>query len=116
MGGVSATFGTLATVLFAISHVPMVVKALRTRDVRSYSLPNLVLVNVGNVLWTVYVLSLPLGPVWALHTLYLIAGATMLVMVLRRPRERGPAAVSSPPPPPSAPRRTRPSPARPRLP
>ncbi len=86
MDDFSGAFGAIASVMFAISHVPMVVKAVRTRDVRSYSVPNLILVNAGNALWTVYVLSLPIGPIWALHSLYLIAGATMLALVVRERR------------------------------
>jgi len=89
MDDLSAAFGTIASVMFAVSHVPMVVKAVRTRDVRSYSIPNLVLVNAGNALWTVYVLSLPIGPIWALHSLYVIAGATMLGLVIRERRVTG---------------------------
>lgn len=91
-GGVAEAVGAFASVIFAISHVPMVVKAVRTREVRSYSLPNLLLVNAGNALWTVYVISLPLGPIWALHTLYLLAAATMLALVVaqrRRDRRSG---------------------------
>src|SRR5699024_5458080 len=51
--------GTLSTVLFASSTLPMVIKAARTKDLSSYSLGNLVLANVGNAVHSVYVFSLP---------------------------------------------------------
>ena len=54
--------GTTSTVVFAFSTVPMLVKAGCTRDLSSYSLDNIVLVNVGNVVHTVNVFHLPVGP------------------------------------------------------
>ena len=39
--------------------------------------------NVGNAVHTLYVASLPLGPVWLLHSLHVAASATMLVWHLR---------------------------------
>jgi hypothetical protein len=45
--------GSLATAVFAASTLPMLVKAHRTKDVRSYSLGNIALGNVGNVFYTV---------------------------------------------------------------
>lgn len=56
--------GTLCTALFVASTMPMVVKAARTRDLSSYSGANLVLSNVGNLLYAIYVLSMPIGPAW----------------------------------------------------
>jgi ABC-type Mn2+/Zn2+ transport system permease subunit len=53
--------GITSTVVFAFSTVPMLVKAGRTRDLSSYSLGNIVLVNVGNVVHTVCVFHLPVG-------------------------------------------------------
>ena len=50
--------GSAATVVFAASILPMLAKAWRTRDVASYSVGNIVLANVGNFLYTVYVLQL----------------------------------------------------------
>lgn len=81
--------GLMATILFAASHLPMLAKAIRTRDVRSYSLGNLVLVNVGNALYTLYVLTLPVGPVWVLHSFYLVTSAIMLTLYLRGGALRG---------------------------
>ena len=75
--------GTIATILFAASTLPMVVKAHRTRDLKSYSLGYLVLGNVGNLFYSVYVYSLPPGPIWLLHTFYLIVTGLMLFWYLR---------------------------------
>lgn len=70
--------GTLATMVFAISTLPMLGKALRSRDLTSYSTGNLVLANVGNAVYSVYVFQLPLGPVWFLHGFYLLTSGLML--------------------------------------
>ncbi|WP_353807877.1 hypothetical protein [Agromyces sp. SYSU T00194] len=75
--------GTVSTVLFATANLPMVVKAVRSRDLASYSLPALLLGNVGNLFHTVYITTLPFGPVWVLHGFYLVTMLAMLVMYLR---------------------------------
>ncbi|MDQ0894355.1 hypothetical protein [Agromyces ramosus] len=75
--------GILSTGLFAMSYLPMLVKAARTKDLSSYSFGNLAITNVGNAVHSVYVFSLPLGPIWFLHTFYLVASALMLAWFLR---------------------------------
>lgn len=75
--------GSISSTIFATSLVPMLGKAYRTKDMRSYSLTNIVLTNVGNVIHSIYIYSLPAGPIWALHTFYLIAMGLMLVWYLR---------------------------------
>jgi uncharacterized protein with PQ loop repeat len=75
--------GIASTVIFAWSVLPMLAKAYRTRNLASYSLGNLVLANVGNAVHSVYVFSLPLGPIWALHGFYLATSWLMLVWWLR---------------------------------
>ena len=55
--------GMISTVLFAISTLPMLHKAARTRDLRSYSGGNIAMSNVGNAVHSVYVFSLPVGPI-----------------------------------------------------
>lgn len=75
--------GTIATSLFALSTLPMVVKAYRTKDLKSYSLGYLLLGNVGNLFYSIYVYSLPPGPIWLLHSFYLIVTALMLFWYLR---------------------------------
>ncbi|RYP85580.1 hypothetical protein EKO23_12180 [Nocardioides guangzhouensis] len=69
----------VSTVLFVGSYLPMLVKAFRTRDLTSYSLGNLVLANVGNAVHSVYVFSLPVGPIWFLHGFYVLGTLLMLV-------------------------------------
>lgn len=70
--------GTISTTLFVISYLPMLVKAVKTRDLRSYSAGNLVVANAGNVVHSVYVFSLPAGPIWLLHSFYVVSSALML--------------------------------------
>jgi uncharacterized protein with PQ loop repeat len=84
--------GTLSTTLFVFSYLPMLVKAFRTRDLRSYSASNLVVANVGNLVHSVYVFSLPPGPLWILHTFYVVSSALMLFWWWRY-RSRRPLAV-----------------------
>ena len=75
--------GTLATIVFAASALPMLGKAARSRDLRSYSRANLVLANVGNAVYSVYVFHLPPGPIWLLHAFYVVSSALMLFWSLR---------------------------------
>ncbi|MFC9558860.1 hypothetical protein [Agromyces sp. NPDC056965] len=75
--------GVVSTGLFAMSYLPMLVKAARTKDLASYSLGNLAITNVGNAVHSAYVFSLPFGPIWVLHGFYLVASALMLVWFLR---------------------------------
>jgi hypothetical protein len=75
--------GIVSTVIFASSTLPMLNKALRTRELGSYSLGNLALANVGNAVYSVYVFSLAPGPLWALHAFHLGSTAFMLIWFLR---------------------------------
>lgn len=81
--------GMISTIIFALSTLPMLLKAFQTRNLGSYSLGNIVLANVGNVIHSVYVFHLPPGPIWLLHTFYLVTTGLMLIWYLRyewRPR------------------------------
>jgi uncharacterized protein with PQ loop repeat len=75
--------GIASTIVFAVSTLPMLLKAHRTRDLSSYSLGNIILANVGNTIHSVYVFSLPAGPIWFLHSFYVASSALMLVWFLR---------------------------------
>lgn len=75
--------GAISTTIFALSTLPMLFKAFRTKDLSSYSLGNILLANVGNVVHSAYVFSLPPGPIWLLHTFYLVTTGLMLVWYLR---------------------------------
>ena len=78
--------GTVSTVVFAVSNLPMLRKALRTRDVSSYSLTSMAIINAANAVYSLYVFSLPLGPIWALHTFYLVSCGIMLLLCLTSSR------------------------------
>jgi hypothetical protein len=75
--------GSISTFMFITANVPMLAKAFRTKNLRSYSLSNMLLVNVGNVAHWLYISSLPLGPIWLLHTFYTLTSVLMLVWYLR---------------------------------
>jgi uncharacterized protein with PQ loop repeat len=79
----SVIAGTISTTIFAASTLPMLLKAFKTRDLRSYSLGNILLANAGNLIHSVYVFHLPAGPIWALHSFYLFTTALMLLWYLR---------------------------------
>jgi len=87
--------GALSTVLFALGTLPMLVKAAKTKDLSSYSVGNIALNNVANLIHSVYVFNLPAGPVWALHFFHLLSTGLMLIWYLRyssaraRSRQRG---------------------------
>src|SRR5680860_40339 len=76
---VSLIAGAVSTALFAASMVPMLRKAASTHDLEWYSLANLVTINIANIIHTVYVFALPIGPIWVLHGFYLVASALMLI-------------------------------------
>ena len=84
--------GVVSTVIFVLSMLPMLAKAVRTKDLESYSLGNMLLSNAGNLVHSVYVFSLPPGPIWAMHSFYLVATGTMLVWYLRYNHFRAPLA------------------------
>jgi uncharacterized protein with PQ loop repeat len=74
---------TLATVLFTTSHIPMLLRAFKTKDLRSYSWANLLVSNLGNVFYWVYVSTLPFGPIWIMHSFYTLSSLLMLFWYLR---------------------------------
>ncbi len=75
--------GFISTALFALGTLPMLAKAFRTRNLASYSLGNILLSNVGNIIYSVYVFQLPPGPVWFLHSYNLLSTGLMLVWYLK---------------------------------
>lgn len=78
--------GLISTALFAMGTLPMLSKAFRTKNLASYSLSNILLSNVGNVLYSIYVFNLPPGPVWFLHGYNLLTTGVMLVWYLKYER------------------------------
>ena len=75
--------GAIATIFFATSTLPMIVKAYRTKDLKSYSLGYLLLGNAGNIFYSLYVFNLPPGPIWVLHSFYVVVTGLMLFWYLR---------------------------------
>ena len=75
--------GFISTVLFALGTLPMLTKAFRTKNLASYSFGNILLSNVGNLIYSVYVFDLPPGPIWFLYAYNLLSTALMLVWYLK---------------------------------
>ena len=75
--------GAISTMIFALSTLPMLRKAFQTKNLGSYSLSHILLSNVGNLVHAIYVFNLPPGPIWLLHSFYLITTALMLVWYVR---------------------------------
>jgi len=71
--------GTISTLIFTASTFPMLQKAWKTKDLKSYSFPNLLLCNIGNAIHWLYVASLPVGPIWLLHGFATLSTLTMLI-------------------------------------
>ncbi len=80
---IQAMAGFTSTTIFISSNLPMLLKAIRSRDMHSYSLYHLLLGNIGNTVYWVYVASLPVGPAWFLQAFFSLASATMLFCYLR---------------------------------
>ena len=74
--------GTFSTLIFVVATLPMLLKAFRSRDLKSYSLGNLLLVNLGNAIHAYYLLHLPPGPIRLLHAYNLVVAAVMLLAYL----------------------------------
>lgn len=75
--------GFVSTALFTVGTLPMLTKAFRTKDLASYSLGNIVLSNVGNLIYSIYVFQLPPGPIWLLQSFNLVSTGLMLVWYLQ---------------------------------
>jgi uncharacterized protein with PQ loop repeat len=75
--------GFISTTLFALGTLPMLTKAFRTKNLASYSLGNILMSNVGNLIYSIYVFNLPLGPIWFLHGYNLLSTGLMLVWYLK---------------------------------
>ncbi len=71
--------GSVAGLIFAAASWNMLVKAWRTKDLKSYSLGQIVLNNVGNLFYWLYVISLPVGPIWFMHAFFTLASLLMLI-------------------------------------
>ena len=75
--------GSISSLLFISANVPMLLKAFRAKNMRSYSLSNILLNNIGNLIYWLYISSLPIGPIWVMHTFYTATSVLMLAWYLR---------------------------------
>ncbi|MCK6629486.1 MAG: hypothetical protein L6R45_30455 [Anaerolineae bacterium] len=83
--------GIISTLMFVSSNVPMLWKAFATKDLTSYSLGHISLSNAGNLIYWLYLFTLPVGPVWFLHGFNTLVAGLMLVGYLRyQGRSSGP--------------------------
>jgi hypothetical protein len=85
---ISLIAGLVSSFIFISSNFPMLWKAYKTKDMHSYSWLNIFLANAGNLIYWLYIISLPLGPVWLLHIFYTITSILMLTMYLHFRREK----------------------------
>jgi hypothetical protein len=79
MDNVHIVAGSISSLIFATGTLNMLVKAWRTKDVHSYSVAQLALNNVGNMVHWLYISSLPFGPIWFLHGFFTLSTAMMLL-------------------------------------
>ena len=80
MFSLAVAAGGVAGFLFCMAQLPMLVKAYRTKDLKSYSPSNLAIAAVGNFLYFPYVISLPFGPAFFIHLFMTAATWAMLIM------------------------------------
>jgi uncharacterized protein with PQ loop repeat len=81
--------GFTSTVMFMSSNLPMLLKAYKTKNLKSYSLGHIALSNFGNLIYWLYVAGLPFGPIWILQGFFTISTALMLFWYLRYERGWG---------------------------
>lgn len=75
--------GTVSALLFIGSNFPMLYKSVRTRNLSSYSLGQITMANIGNIIHWVYISSLPFGPIWFLHGFHTVVALVMLALYAR---------------------------------
>ncbi|GIV80634.1 MAG: hypothetical protein KatS3mg050_5028 [Litorilinea sp.] len=74
--------GMTSSLIFIFSNLPMLAKAFMTRDLKSYSLVQISLANLGNLIHWIYVARLPAGPIWLLHGFNTLVAMIMLTLYL----------------------------------
>jgi uncharacterized protein with PQ loop repeat len=75
--------GSFSSLIFVSSNFPMLWKVLKTRDVKSYSLGQIILRNLGNLVYWIYIASLPVGPAWYLQGFFTCSGLVLLACYLK---------------------------------
>jgi uncharacterized protein with PQ loop repeat len=75
--------GFASTAMFVSSNLPMLLKAYKTKNLKSYSFGHIVMGNLGNLIYWMYIAGLPFGPVWILQGFFTVSAALMLFWYLR---------------------------------
>ncbi len=75
--------GFLSTSFFVISNFPMLFKAFKTRNLKSYSFLQIAIANMGNIIYWLYIFSLPFGSIWLLHGYNTFVTFLMLVLYFK---------------------------------
>lgn len=79
----ASTAGTISTLIFMVSNVPMLIKAAKTRSLKSYSFTYILMNNAGNLIHWLYIAHLPIGPIWFLHGFYTVTTLLMMIWYVR---------------------------------
>jgi len=69
--------------MFVTGNLPMLLKAFKTKSLKSYSLGHITLGTLGNLIYWIYITGLPFGPVWVLQGFFTMSSALMLFWYLR---------------------------------
>jgi hypothetical protein len=75
--------GFASTAMFVVGNLPMLLKAYKTKNLKSYSLGHIALGSLGNLTYWLYIASLPFGPVWILQGFFTTSSVLMLFWYLR---------------------------------
>lgn len=75
--------GFASTLMFMTSNLPMLLQAYKTKNLKSYGLAHIVLGNLGNLIYWMYITGLPFGPLWILQGFFTLSAALMLFWYLR---------------------------------
>jgi hypothetical protein len=75
--------GFTSTAMFVTGNLPMLLKAYKTKDLKSYSFGHILLGSLGNLIYWIYIAGLPFGPVWVLQGFFTLSSVLMLLWYLR---------------------------------
>lgn len=75
--------GSISSLFFISSNLPMLWKVYRTKNLRSYSFINILFNNIGDAVYWLYIGSLPIGPIWVMHAFYTVTSMLMLIGYFR---------------------------------
>lgn len=75
--------GSISSLFFISSNLPMLWKVYKTKSLRSYSFINILFNNIGDAVYWLYIGSLPIGPIWVMHAFYTVTSMLMLIGYIR---------------------------------